>query len=389
MSCFSLVRNSSLLLLLGALWGRAAPAQAQRLGPPALARWQRRAIDSLVREQMRQQHMAGLSLGIIVQGRVVLTKGYGLANVEQHVRASPQSVYKLGSVSKQMVAAAIMLLVQEQKLRLTDTLPRFFKGAPSAWQHITVRQLLNHTSGLPRDSPVLDNMKPQPDSVLIQGAYSRPLLFAPGTAWRYCNLGYFMLADIIRQLTGQSFASFMQEQVFAPYHLRHTRTTSVAALVPYRAAGYKYTPGEGFLNAPDYLALRPSGAFLSSVNDLLRWELLIQQHQLLRQESWAQMWRDTVRTTSSPQAPCEYYGYGWDVGTSHQQLVVHHDGTLPGFTSSYFRFPGSKTAIIVLTNADNAYPRTVALRLADLLFQQPRAVPKGRKGSKKSRAMQE
>lgn len=334
---------------------------------------------------MRQQHMAGLSLGIIVQGRVVLTKGYGLANVEQRVRASPQSVYKLGSVSKHMVAAAIMLLVQQQ-LRLTDSLPRFFKGAPPAWQHITVRHLLNHTSGLPRDSPVLDNLKPQPDSVLIQGAYPRPLLFAPGTAWRYCNLGYFMLADIIRQLTGQSFASFMQEQVFAKYHLSHTRTTSFAALVPHRAAGYQYTLGERLLNAPDYLALRPSGAFLSSVDDILRWELLIQQHQLLRPDNWAQMWRDTVRTTNAPQASREYYGYGWDVGTYHQRLVVHHDGTLPGFTSSYFRFPGSKTALVVLTNADNAYPRTVALRLADILFQQPPAVPKGRKVRKESRA---
>jgi CubicO group peptidase (beta-lactamase class C family) len=337
--------------------------------PHPLPHRQKRTIDSIVQEEMRQQHIVGLSLGIIVNGRVVLTKGYGLANVEQGTRASPQSVYKLGSVSKQLVAAAIMLLVQEQKLRLTDTLPQFFRGAPPAWHHITIRQLLNHTSGLPRDSPALDNMKLQPDSVLIKAAYQRPLLFAPGTAWRYCNLGYFMLADIIRQRTGQAFASFMQEQVFAKYGLSHTRTTSVSALVPHRAAGYVYQPDGELRHATDYLALRPSGAFLSSIEDMLKWELLIQHKQLLSQRGWEQMWQDTVGTDTAPPAPRDYYGYGWDVGQYKQQRVVHHDGTLPGFTSSYFRFPDSKTAIVVLTNTDNAHPRTVALRIADLLFQ--------------------
>ena len=248
---------------------------------------------------MRQQHIVGLSLGVIENGRVVLAKGYGTANLEQGIPATAQSVYKLGSVSKQMVAAAIMRLVQEQKLRLRDTLPRFFHGAPASWRHITVRHLLNHTSGLPRDSPLLDNMKPQPDSVLIQGTYRSPLLFAPGTNWRYCNLGYFMLADIIRQVTGQPFATFMQEQVFAKYHLLHTRTTTFSAIVPNRAAGYVYKKGEGVSNAPNYLALRPSGAFLSNVEDMLRWELLIQHQQLLSQPNWELMWTDTVRTSSA------------------------------------------------------------------------------------------
>jgi CubicO group peptidase (beta-lactamase class C family) len=196
------------------------------------------------------------------------------------------------------------------------------------------------------------------------------LLFEPGTEWRYCNLGYFMLADIIRQLTKQPFATFMQEQVFAKYHLNRTRTTTFSALVPDRAAGYVYRPGEGIANAPNYLALRPSGAFLSTVDDMLRWELLIQHGQLLTKSHWDQLWTDTVRTTKAHQDPLEYYGYGWDVGTYHNRRVVHHDGTIPGFTSSYFRFLDSKTAIIVLTNADNAYPKTVVLRIAAILFNE-------------------
>ena len=353
-----------------ALIGVAFPTLAQPKAQHPLPARIRKAIDQVIVEEMQQQHIIGLSVGIITQGQIVLRTGYGLANVEQVVAASSASVYKLGSVSKQMVATAIMLLIQERKLKLTDTLPQFFKGAPAAWNHITIRQLLNHTSGLPRDSPVLDNMKEQPDSVLINAAYKSPLLFAPGTQWRYCNLGYFMLADIIRQRTHQSFAKFMQEQLFTQYGLLHTRTTSHAALVPQRAAGYVYKEGEGLANAKDYLALRPSGAFLSSVDDMLGWELLIQHQLVLSKQNWEQMWTDTVRTSAAKQDPIEYYGYGWDVSTYQHRRTVHHDGTIPGFTSSYFRFLDSNTAIIVLTNADNAYPRTVALRIADLLFQE-------------------
>jgi CubicO group peptidase (beta-lactamase class C family) len=165
----------------------------------------------------------------------------------------------------------------------------------------------------------------------------------------------------------------MQEQVFAKYNLSRTRTTTFSAVVQDRAAGYVYKQGEGISNATNYLALRPSGAFLSTIDDMLRWEVLIQQHQLLSKSNWELMWTDTVRTAKASQDPIEYYGYGWDVSEYHQRRVVHHDGTIPGFTSSYFRFIDSKTAIIVLTNADNAYPKTVALRIADILFQEKTA----------------
>jgi CubicO group peptidase (beta-lactamase class C family) len=161
------------------------------------------AIDSLVSRQMKEQHITGLSLGIIINGTLFKTQGYGLSNIEQTVSASTKTVYKIGSLSKQVVATATMLFVQEGKLRLTDTLPMFFKGAPKSWNKVTIRHLLNHTSGLPRESPVSDNMKLQPDSVLIKAAYQSKLLFEPGTSWQYCNLGYFMLADIIRQLSGK------------------------------------------------------------------------------------------------------------------------------------------------------------------------------------------
>lgn len=326
-------------------------------------------VDSLVKKEMGKQHILGLSLSIIKNGKLLMAKGYGLANIENNISASKETVYKIGSVSKQMVATAIMLLVQEGKLKLTDSLPKFFREAPASWNKITVRHLLNHTSGLPRDSPVLDNMKKQPDSILIKGSYKSKLLFEPGTNWKYCNLGYFMLADIIRQLSGETFEEFMQKEIFNKYNLLNTRTTSVEEIVKNRADGYVFKSSDSIYNAKDYLTLRPSGAFLSSVSDLAKWEMLIQNSQIICKENWDIMWNDKVKTSNSGQEPIEYYGYGWDVSEYKKLRVVHHDGTLPGFTSSYFRFIDSKSAIIVLTNADNAYPKNIVLAIADLMFK--------------------
>ncbi|WP_207428308.1 serine hydrolase [Pedobacter sp. SYSU D00535] len=327
-------------------------------------------IDNLVKKEMDKQHIFGLSLAIVKNGKLLMAKGYGLADIENNISASEETVYKIGSVSKQMVAAAIMLLMQEGKLELSDSLPKFFKNAPESWNKITIRHLLNHTSGLPRDSPLLDNIKQQPDSVLIEGSYKSKLLFEPGTNWRYCNLGYFMLADIIRQLSRQSFEDFMHKEIFKKYNLYSTRTTSFAEIVKNRASGYIYKSSDSIYNAKDYLSLRPSGAFLSSVSDLVKWEMLIQNNQILHKKNWDTMWNDKVKTSNSNLGPYEYYGYGWDVNEYKNLRTVHHDGTLPGFTSSYFRFIDSKSAIIILTNTHNAYPKNIVLALADLIFNE-------------------
>lgn len=327
------------------------------------------AIDSFVSRQMKEQHITGLSLGIIINGKLFKIQGYGLSNIEQSVAASAKTVYKIGSLSKQVVATATMLFVQEGKLKLTDSLPMFFKGAPKSWNKITIRHLLNHTSGLPRESPIADNMKVQPDSVLIKAAYQSKLLFEPGTSWQYCNLGYFMLADIIRQLSGKTFAAYMEDEIFKKYDLLQTRTTTSSKIVLNRAAGYVYNKDGNFDNAVDYLALRPSGAFLSSINNLAKWEMLIQNGKLLTPANWKKMWADTVRTSNTVQTPNAYYGYGWDVSSYKGLKLVHHNGTLPGFSSSYLRFIDSRSAIIILTNADNTYPKAIALGIADILLK--------------------
>jgi CubicO group peptidase (beta-lactamase class C family) len=329
-----------------------------------------RQIDSFINQQMKQQGMVGLSIGIIKNGKLLMAKGYGYANLEYNVPATENTVYKLASVSKHMVATGIMLLVQEGKLKLTDSITKFFKDAPASWNKVTVRHLLNHTSGFPRESPAFRNMVIQPDSVLIRAAYSTSFVFPTGTSWQYCNLGYFMLADIIRQTSGQSFPDFMKEKVFTRNGLQNTQITSLSTIIPNRAGGYVRVTRDSVVNAENNVALRPSGAFLSNISDLLKWEMLMQNNQLLAEKTWQQMWTDTEKNgeTNGDGTPV-YYGYGWSISKLGNRKLVSHGGSLQGFRTIYYRFPSEKTAIIILVNSEPEDTERIADGVSEIVFR--------------------
>lgn len=331
---------------------------------------QKDAIDAFIEQQMQQQKITGLTIGIVKNGKVLMSKGYGFANLEHKIPAASNTVFKLASVSKHMVATGIMLLAQEGKLKLTDSITKYFPDAPATWNGITIRHLLNHTSGLPRESPAFQPMLEQPDSLLIRGAYESKLVFPTGTSWQYCNLGYFMLADIIRQLSGLPFPEFMREKIFDPNGLKNTQTTTVSAIIPYRADGYVRRGGDTIENALNIIALRPSGAFLSTMDDLLKWEMLMQENQLLAASGWKQMRTDTVQTTYPNVGDAKvYYGYGWNVTRYQNHTLNYHAGNLSGFRNLYCRFPDDKTAIIILTNTEPVTPMPIAMGIAKILFR--------------------
>lgn len=316
---------------------------------------------------MKQQGIVGLSIGIVKSGKVIKAKGYGWANIELNVPASEKTVYKIGSISKQFIAVGIMKLVQEGKLKVSDPVTKFIKGAPVKWNNITIRHLLNHTSGLPVDPPGFDGMKEQADSVYIKTAFTDSLAFPTDSKYEYSNFGYFILADIIRITSRLSFPEYMKKCIFDEGGLSNTRTTSLEAIVPDRADGYIKNANDSILNAPNYIALRPSGAFLSNINDLLKWEMDMQHNKLLTQKNWDQMWDDTIKTPLTMDNEAIYYGYGWMTNKVNGKPFIHHGGSLPGFKSVYFRYIQDKTAIIILTNSENTDAYGIAFGVADLL----------------------
>jgi CubicO group peptidase (beta-lactamase class C family) len=315
--------------------------------------------DDLVKEQMQKQHIPGVSLAVIREGKIIKVAGYGLANVELNVAAGPETVFKIGSVSKQFIAAGILILVQEDKLSIDDKISKFLEGTPDTWKDITIRHLLTHTSGIVREAPGFDPLKIQNDADVIKTAYPLPLRFVPGEKYEYCNVGYFSLAEIIRKVSGKPWPEFLNERVFTPLGMSATRTTTMTELVQNRANGFVWRDGK-FQNAGTYFALRPSGAFLSTVLDLAKWDAALYTDKILKQTIRDQMWTG-VKLNSGKLHP---YGFGWDLDNINGHKIVRHGGSLPGFRAMLARFVDDKITIVVLTNGDNANPAGIAMQVA-------------------------
>ena len=250
-------------------------------------------IDDYVKSQLQGQHIPAMSIAVIKDGSLIKAEGYGLADIEHGIPARPDTVFKIGSVSKQFIAAAIMLLVQDGKVAPGDKVSTHLAGTPSTWQEITLRHLLTHTSGLVREAPGFDPYKVQPDIDVIKTAYPLPLQSKPGDKYEYSNLGYFVLAEIIHRVSGKPWADFLAERVFAPLGMTATRLTSVADIVPNRADGYAWKTDK-FQNTENWPAVRPSGAFLSTVLDLAKWEAALLTDRILTGSTKTEMWTPVV-----------------------------------------------------------------------------------------------
>lgn len=330
------------------------------------------AVDDIVSAELKRQGVPGVSVAIVREGQIVKAEGYGLANAELNVRATPQAVYQIGSVSKQFIAAGIMLLVQDGKMSLDDKASKYLAATPAAWQAITVRHLLTHTAGIVNEPPAFDQFKLQSDADLVKSAYSVPLLFAPGADWTYSNTGYFALADIIRVVSGEPWDAFLQKRLFQPLAMTSTRTTTME-MVSNRAGGYAPINGK-MSNAPPILAVRPSGAFLSTVLDLAKWDAALSADSLLSTATLNQMWTPVPLNGGGTYA----YGFGWQVDAVAGHKRVHHSGTMPGFRATIQRYVDDKLTVIVLTNAGNADPGSIARLIAESYIPglvEPRTAP--------------
>ncbi len=317
-------------------------------------------IDDLVKAEMQKQRISGLSIAVVKEGKIIKAEGYGIANVEHGIAAKPETVYQIGSVSKQIIAAGIMLLMQEGKVNLDDKIGQFLEGTPDTWKDITVRHLLTHTSGLVREAPGFDPYKIQNDAEVIKTAYALPLRFAPGEKWEYCNVGYFALAEIIHKVTGQTWGDYLLERIFLPLEMNATRTTSTTEIVPNRADGYVWKDGKPH-NADIFFALRPSGAFLSTVLDLAKWDAALYSDRILKATTRELMWTP-VKLNNGSTYP---YGFGWELNAVAGHKRVSHSGSLPGFRATIARFADDKLTIIVLTNADLSNPGSITMGIAE------------------------
>lgn len=331
------------------------------------------AIEEIVATTMHEQSIPGIAVGVLHEGKLVYAKGFGKANLEWNLPVTPDTIFMIGSISKPMLSVGINLLAERGKLGLDDPVSKHIPGTPASWQGITLRHLLNHTSGIRRESPAFDGDKARPDIELISATFASPLDFPTGSKSQYCNVCYFTLAEVITRVSGESWRTFMAREVFAPAGMSATRTTSNVDLIPQRASSYEFKDGR-MLNVPEWAAVRPSGAFVSSLNDMAKWEAALFANKILKAETLAAMAQPGLLSDGKVAqfgAPGAGYGLGWATSQFQGQRRVAHGGSLAGFRSIHARYPESGLAIILLTNGAGARTdRIEALIAAKVLAPQ-------------------
>src|SRR5688572_23660788 len=324
------------------------------------------STDIIVKNIMKQQKIVGLSLAVIRNGKPVVNKSYGLSNVELNIPVTSESVIRLGSVSKQFFTTAIMKLMEEGKLSIEDSVHKFFPDAPETWRSIKIKNLMSHTSGLQREGPAYDNFKIQPDLDIIKSAYKLPLDFKPEEKYQYSNLAYFILAEIIKQVSGMPWQDYIHDKLFVPAGMNNSYLTDFYNIIPNRANGYMHNQ-DTLINATAMYAIRPSGGFLSTSSDMIKWEKTIREEKIiLKKEDWEQLWQPFIKT---PDNVNSYYGFGWSIDEYKKHKMVLHNGSNIGFKSIFVRFVNDGLSIIILTNTEEAQPGAIVAALADYYFR--------------------
>ncbi len=320
------------------------------------------SITSLM--QRYDGQVPGASLLVLKDGQPVVERGFGLANLEDRVPASPETNYRLASVSKQFTAASILLLAEDGKLKLDDPVKRWLPSLPAAADAITIRHLLSHTSGL---IDYEDVMPAEPKGQLHDIDVLRILegqdrtYFAPGTSYRYSNSGYALLALIVGKASGQDFASFLRQRIFLPLGMADTVALEEGiSTVVNRAYGYSETAGgwERTDQSPTSAVLGDGGIY-SSIKDLARWDAALYDERLLRKSSLDLAFSHAT-PTNEPDVP--YYGFGWRINGG----AVWHSGESIGFRNVIVRYPGEKLTVILLSNRNAPEPYRTAVAIADL-----------------------
>lgn len=334
-------------LLAGALAATAVGAQDTR----PLAQY----VDSVASAAVAGHQTAGVSVAVVKNGRTLLAKGYGFADLENDVPATAETVFRIGSITKQVTAAAIMRLMEQGKLSLDDTVQKFLPGVPTQGNRVTVRQLLNHTSGIKSYTGLGPNWRRlirldlAPDSMVALFA-NEPFDFKPGDAWRYNNSGYFLLGMIVEKLSGKRYGQYLQDEFFGPLGLKGTVYCDQAPLIRRRAQGYSTRPGGQFINAEPISMAHPyaAGALCSTVTDLAAWALALSSGKVVSPASYKLM---TTPGTLNDGKPLTYaFGLGTGALRGHRQ--VSHNGGINGFIAELHHYPDDSVVTVVLTNTE-------------------------------------
>lgn len=349
-----------LALLIAAATPSILPAQEHLWGGALVSK-----IDSLAAATLTQGPVAGLSIGVKRGDQLLLAKGYGEADIENSVPATAETVYRIGSMTKQFTAAAIMQLVEAGKIGLEDPITDHLVGYPTQGHEVTIRHLLTHTSGI-KSYTGLDTWRPKmtldlTDEELLALFKDEPFDFAPGERYRYNNSAFYMLGMVVGEAGGTTYRKYVEGHLFGPLGLTRSSYCDERRIIPGRAEGYEVVEGQLMNDA--YLSMNQpgaAGALCSTVLDLLSWSSSLRAGRVVSAASYEQMTTSATLSDGSPTG----YGFGLGLGSLEGNPRVSHGGGINGFNTMLAHYPDSDLDVVVLSNTSGLHPGRIAETIA-------------------------
>ncbi len=335
-------------------------------------------IHELAQDALREHPAPGISIGVQQGGEVVFAGGFGYADLENEVPATADTVYRIGSVTKQFTAAAAMLLVEEGKLDLSSDLREYLPDYDTQGFEVTVERLLNHTSGIKGYTEMPEFWERSRldlgHEAMLELFSEPPFEFEPGDRYQYNNSGYYLLGVLIERLSGMRYTEFLEARLFGPLGLERTHYLRNGPLVPGRAEGYEVGEDGGFVNDEPLSMELPyaAGSLGASVLDLLAWQRALASGQAVSPAGYERM---TARGSLVNEDPV-HYGYGLGISEEHGLAKISHGGGINGFRAELALYPEEDLGIAVLINSGSGRPGLLENRIARAVLgmEQPEVV---------------
>lgn len=328
-------------------------------------------FDQMLSEKFKSNETGATAL-ISKNGQVIYKKAFGMANLELNVPMQTENVFRIGSISKQFTAVAILQLMEQGKLSLQDDITKFIPDYPTHGHKITIEHLLTHTSGIQSYTNMIEfapisRLDKKPEE-LIQFFKNQPMEFAPGTKWNYNNSGYFLLGYIIEKVSGKTYPEYIEENIFKALGMNNSYYGSDSKVIKNRAAAYG-KDNKGFVNAEPLSMTLPyaAGSLQSTVVDLYKWNQAVQAYKLVKKETLDKAFTPYVLADGKKTD----YGYGWGIDNIQGSTAIQHGGGIPGFLTMGIYLPKEDVFVAVFSNCDCNSPEETAVKLAGLTIGKP------------------
>jgi CubicO group peptidase (beta-lactamase class C family) len=329
-------------------------------------------VDDLVRAEMAKTRAPGVAVAVVKAGTPAIIRTYGYGDAELKAPVTPDTLFEIGSITKQFTAACVLMLAEAGKLNVDDKAFGYLPDLPEPWRGVTIRQLLTHTSGIPNYTAqeAFSWSEDYDANGILKLVSDKPLNFPSGDRFEYSNTNYYLLGLLVTRVSSESLDEFMRKRIFAPLGMTHTRFADAKEVIPHRAHGYSLE-ASGLVNAPTLRkgAAGGAGGILSTVGDMAKWDAALYSNTLLKVDSRKEMWTP-ARLNGGGSSP---YGFGWAIAQPGAHGLVDHSGGTAGFNSLIARYRDAKLTVIVLANVTGG-AEPIARKLATIYL--PDLAPK-------------